>query len=129
MKIRFISISMLALSCLNASVDSTQCIEVLNNSQDVINLAAKNVDNTFSINQKVPAYSKAFVISKITKLNTLQDKLFLGIFRNSVQEIEEAIAEGADINKKRDGKTPFAWALSFNMVNAVTCLLQYGANK
>ncbi len=119
--------SMLTFAFVSAKADSTQCIEVLNDSAQIIKWAANNADNSFVVSQLVPVYSKAFVIAKVTELNTLQDKLFVGIFRNSAKEIRQAIAEGANVNKLREGKTPLNWALSFNMVNAAACLLQYGA--
>jgi hypothetical protein len=123
---RILSVGML-LFCSHVCAHSTQSIEMINNSPDVIHLAAKAADNSFSVNQRVPAYSKAFIISKIVELDTLQERLFLAIFRDSVQEIEQAIADGANVKKAREGKTPLAWALSFNMVNAATCLMKHGA--
>ncbi len=124
---RIFFISMLTLSFVGVNADSVQSIDVLNNSAQVFNLAANNADNSFTVGLKIPAYAKAFVISQITELNVLQDKLFAGIFRDSTVEVEQAIAAGADVNKSREGKTPLVWALSFGMVNAAACLLQYGA--
>jgi len=119
--------SMLTLSFAAANADSTQSIDVLNNSAQILKWAANNADNSFVVSQLVPAYSKAFVIAQITELSVLQDKLFAGIFRNSAEEVRQAIAAGANVNKLREGKTPLAWALAFNMVNAAACLLQHGA--
>jgi hypothetical protein len=126
-KNRIFFISMLTLSFVGAKADSVQSIDVLNNSAQVFNLAANNADNSFTVGLRIPAYAKAFVISQITELSVLEDKLFAGIFRNSSEEVKQAIAAGANVNKLREGKTPLAWALSFNMVNAAACLLQHGA--
>ena len=126
-KRRFIFASTLVFACVAAKADSTQKIDVLNDSAQTMNLAAQNADHSFNINLKVPAYAKAFVISKITELNTLQDNLFMGIFKNSAEEVAQAIAAGANVNTLREGRTPLDWALSFGMVNAAVCLLQNGA--
>jgi|GEM_PF-2122062 hypothetical protein len=121
--------SMMILSFAGANADLIQSVDVLNNSPQSLKWAANNANNTFVVSQVVPAYCKAFVISKITQLSVMQDKLFAGICRNSAEEVRQAIAVGADVNKLREGRTPLAWALSLNMVNAAACLLQYGANK
>ncbi|MDR3549992.1 MAG: hypothetical protein P4L31_01135 [Candidatus Babeliales bacterium] len=126
-KNRILFISMLTLSFVRANADSVQSIEVLNDSAQFIKWAANNADNSFVVSQLVPAYSKAFVIAQVTQLSVVQDRLFAGIFRNSPEEIKQAITAGANVNKAREGKSPLAWALSFNMVNAAACLLQYGA--
>ena len=126
-KSRFILVSLLVLSFVSVKADSMQKIEVLNNCAQAMNLSAKNVDGSFNIGLKIQAYAKALVIAQITELNTLQDQLFLGIFRNSAIEVRRAIAAGANVNKSREGKTPLAWALKYGMGNAAACLLQNGA--
>jgi|SRR4030095_296463 len=124
---RIFSITVMAFSSIATHANSVQKIDVLNNCAQVMNLTAQNADHSFTINLKVPAYAKAFVISKITELNTLQDQLFMGIFRNSVEEVAQAIAAGANVNTLREGRTPLDWALSFGMTDAAVCLLQNGA--
>jgi len=125
--IRVFFISILTLFVVAVKADSTQSIDVLNSSARAMNIDARNADSSFVIHQSVPAFTKWYVISKITELDVLQDRLFTGIFRNSAEEVRQAIASGADVNKLREGKSPLAWALSFNMVNAAACLLQHGA--
>lgn len=122
-----IFLSMIFLSSSIAKADSIQSVDVLNDSAQIMKWSANNADNSFIVSQVVPAYSKAFVIAQVTQLNTLQDKLFAGIFRNSPEEIRQAITAGANVNKPREGRTPLTWALAFNLVNAAACLLQYGA--
>lgn len=124
---RILPVAVLAFSCISAQADSVQTIDVLNNSAQVMNLAANNADNSFTVGQRVPAYSRALVIAQVTELGVLQDKLFAGIFRNSAEEVRLAIVAGADVNKLREGKTPLYWAISFNMIDAAACLLEYGA--
>lgn len=126
-KSRFVFASALIFACAVAKADSTQKIDVLNDGAQVMNLAARTADNSFNVKLRIPAYAKAFVIAKITKLNSLQDQLFMGIFRNSAVEVAQAIAAGANVNALREGRTPLAWALSFGMVDAAACLLQHGA--
>ncbi len=123
---RIFFISMLSFSFVASQAnDSLRTIDVLNNSKEKMKLGVTATD--LSLGLDIPALAKAGIIIQIKTLDALQDSLFVGIFKNSAEEISQAIAAGANVNKLREGKTPLAWALSFNLVNAAACLMQYGA--
>lgn len=121
-KTRAFLISALSLLAMMTRADSMKKIDVLNDCAQSMHLAVQDADRNFNVDFKVPAYAKALVIAKITELNTLQEQLFLGVVRNSAEEITRAIAAGANVNQAKEGKTPLAWALSLGNSNAVVCL-------
>lgn len=107
--------------------DNIQTIEVVNNSAQLLNIAANNNDRSLHINQTISAFTKSLIVIQITQLKTLQDRLFEAILNNSYSEVRQAIREGADVNQEKDGKSPLLWAVLFQRTNAAKCLINHGA--
>jgi hypothetical protein len=127
-KIRFLSITMLALSVVAAKAsDTSREVHVLNDSPGVMDINAHSSDFNFGL--KVPSYAKAFVMAHMTKLDTVQEMLFAAICKNSVIEVRQAIVAGAKVNQLKADKTPLAWALELGSYNVIACLIQHGAQR
>jgi ankyrin repeat protein len=119
--------SILAFSSIFIKADSRQSVEVINNSAQVMNIAANTADRSFSFNHSTPAFCKSLILLEITKLQSLQEMLFDAILNDSPSEIRHAMRLGASINYPKDGKTPLFWAISFHRTNAAKYLLDHGA--
>lgn len=118
--------SILSLSSIIAFADSKQSIDILNDCSQPLNIAAANNDQTFQFRKSIPAYAVARICFEITKIETLQNKLFEAIESNDYEEVRRAIQAGANIKKEINGKTPLFWAVSLNKTNAIKCLFNHG---
>jgi len=126
-KTRLFLISVLSLSAIMMRANSMQRVEIINNHAKKMLLKALNEDNSFGFNLAVPEYAKAVVVAKVVSLKDLQSQLLQGIRNNSVREIEQAIADGADVNAVIEGQTPMAWAMALCKADAIVCLINHSA--
>jgi hypothetical protein len=115
------------LSFISINADTTQTIDILNNSNQQLQISANNTDHSLKINHTVPAYAKSLIIVKVTYLKSLQDTLFEAILNDSPEEIKAAIQAGANVNIEKEGKRPLMWAVAFHRTKAAQCLLEHGA--
>lgn len=109
------------------AVDSIQTIEVVNNSSKTMNITTNNTDSTLHIHQIIPSFTKSLALIHLTQIKSLQDMLFEAILNNSADEIRRSIQAGANVNLEKDGKRPLFWAVFFQRVNAIRCLIENGA--
>lgn len=109
------------------NANSLQTIDILNNSAQALHITAKNGDCSMSFNQTIPVYAKLFVMVQVTKLELLQDMLYIGIINDSPERIMQAIASGANVNLEKGGIRPLSWAMKLGKNNAALCLLEHGA--
>lgn len=86
-----------------------------------------NTDQVLKFKCEVPENTEAIISAEFTKLDP-QELLFTGIYNDSVEEIENAIKAGADINKQKEGKSPLLYALELKKQNAFEALVKHGAS-
>lgn len=127
-RISFLSIVALSyMGFCSATEQSTQAIEVVNNSDHAIRIAANSNEQMLHIAYEVPAHFHSLIVATLTKIQCPQDFLFAAIVNDSANEIRRAIQMGANINKEIDGKTPLLWAVLLKKYNAARCLMDLGA--
>lgn len=127
-KNRFFLISALSLSAMAVkAADSMKKIDAINDSDREMQIVAQDADSNFKVAFKVPTYAKAVVVAKVISFQSLQSQLLAGIRNNSVREIEQAIADGANVNAKIEGQTPMAWAMALCKADAIVCLINHQA--
>lgn len=127
-RISFLSI--LALSYMGfcaATEQSTQAIDVVNNSDHAIRIAANSNEQMMHISYEVPAHFHSLIVSTLTKIQCPQDYLFAAIVNDSVNEIRRAIQLGANINQEINGKSPLLLAVQLKKYNAARYLMDLGA--
>lgn len=114
----FILFSLIGSSTAFAVNQSTQNIEIKNNSAHNLNL-----------NLTVPEYTKAVIA--MTSLKTkvdAQSMLHTAILNDSAEGIKEAVQAGADVGQPRTGKSPILTAVLLKRSNAVEALMECGAS-
>lgn len=112
----------------NATDQTTQIIDVVNNSGQSLQLNAQNTDQTLKIEHNIAAYTKSCITVQIVRLKALQDMLFDAIVEDSAKKITMAIKCGAVVNRPIDGRNPLLWAILLEKSNAVKCLVKYRAS-
>ena len=112
----------------NATDQTTQIIDVVNNSEQSLQLNAHNADQTLKINHNIAAYTKSCITVRMVKLKSLQDMLFDGIVEDSLDKIQLAVKCGAMVNRAIDGEKPLLWAILLEKSNATKCLVEQGAS-
>ncbi len=112
----------------NAADQTTQIIDVVNNSEQSLQLNAHNADQTLKIDHNIAAYTKSCITVQMVKLKSLQDMLFDGIVENSSEKIKLAVKCGAMVNRPIDGQKPLLWAILLEKPNAAKSLVENGAS-
>ena len=112
----------------NDSAQTTQIIDVVNNSEQSLQLNAQNADKTLKIDHNVAAYTKSCITVQMIKLKSLQDMLFDGIVEDSYEKIKLALKCGAMVNRPIDGKNPLLWAILLEKSNVAKILVESGAS-
>jgi hypothetical protein len=120
--------ALISLCTLSKAVDnSLQVIDVVNNSNQSLQLNARNEDQTLKIDHNVPAFTKSLITVQMVRIKSLQDMLYSAILNGSIEGIQFAVQSGADVNRAIDGKSPLLWAILLEKSNVAKCLVQYGA--
>ena len=112
----------------NATDQTTQIIDVVNNSEQALQLNAQNTDQSLNIDHTIAAYTKSCITVQMVKLKSLQDMLFEGILKNSSEKIKLALKCGAEVNRPIDGRSPLLWAILLEKSNAAKNLVENGAS-
>lgn len=111
MERRCISLFLLLLVSVCFAVALDQTISIKN-----------NTNQTIGLNLTVPEYTVAVIT--MTKLNSAQEMLHKAILDNSAEGVKKAVANGANVNQGKDGKSPLLWAVILKRSNAVEALLE-----
>ena len=126
--VTYASLCAMTLFTMNGAVEqSTQTIEVVNNSNQSIHMAANCPAHLLKIDQSVPAYTRSFIISTLTKLQAPQEMLYAAILNDSAFGIRHAVLSGANVNQLIEGKSPLLLSVMLKRYNAIQCLLDLGA--
>lgn len=105
---------------------SAVIVQTTNDSLDQMTIQGTSKDLVFT--QKVPGQSEAVLISEVIRLGApTQDILFEAIQRDSAWHIKVWVKMGGNVNQPIMGKRPLSWAIAYNKPNAITCLIELGA--
>ncbi len=130
MNIRTLAIGLLSttfVGCYAVGEQSVQTIETINQSSQPLHISANSPTAALHVEQTVPAYTHALIVSMLTKLQSPQDLLLSAIVNDSAFGVKQARQAGANINQEILGKSPVLLAASLKRYDALQCLLELGA--
>jgi len=128
MQIKNVFLAILSfVSTLSFAGNQKQTIDVVNDSNQSLQISANNADQTFRVAQTVPAYTRAIIIAQLVNLKSVQNLLLEAIINDSVNGIQEALRLGANVNQEIGGQRPLIFAIALEKINAVKYLIACGA--
>lgn len=113
---------------ISSNLNDVQSIEVVNNSDQSLNVNASSIAQSLKLSYSVPSRAHSLIVSQLTQLKSPQEMLFEAILNDSVSDIQKAIQLGANVNQGFNGKCPLIWAIAFEKFNSIKCLLENGAS-
>jgi len=128
MQIKHVFLTILSfVSTFGFAGNQKQTIDVVNDTNQSLQISANNADQTFRVAQTVPAYTRAIIIAQLVNLKSVQNLLLEAIINDSVNGIQEALRLGANVNQEIGGQRPLIFAIALEKINAVKYLIACGA--
>jgi len=123
----FLAILSLGFAAISIAGKQKQTIDIVNDSDQSLQISTNNANKTFQLTQTVPAYTRALIIAQLINLKSAQNLLLEAILNDSVKGIQEAVRQGANINQEIGGQRPLVFAVALEKMHAVKYLVLCGA--